>query len=264
MPGFLMLGRGAHAVPLVCVNGAEEVALARQLGGHPALEAAKSAISRHEQQVRKIFYQHRPKMRAAEFVSGDALRAVVKSLVKYADAGRDNATEEESQFLDASNVLVQKERWLGVPEAQALFIRAILTAKARILFVMPPASAFVFQLSDLEALKDVCSRGVIVEIYAGMHDTRFFGERSVFGKGIVGLSVSPMSADRTWCGFSCDDNFCVIGGVKTVHISMGRLDVFFGGVILSDVNATSLLLNLGSPTAVQVSVKTKRKVLPLP
>jgi hypothetical protein len=262
MPGFLMLRRGVHAVPLVCVNGAEETALARQLGGHPALEAAKSVVSRHELQVRKTFYQHRSQMRSAEFSSGETVRAAVTSLVQYCDAASGSLHECESRFLAASNALIEDPHWLGVPEAQVLFIRAVLAAKLRIVVVAPPVATFIFEVSALEALNDACKRGVTVEIYAGANDQRFFGERRIFGPKTHGINVMPIGADRSWCGFSCDDKFCVIGAAKAASTSMGRFDVFFGGVIPSDRTAVELLLSLGPAYVVPVLVKPKKRVLP--
>jgi hypothetical protein len=256
--GHLFLRRGAHTMPIVCVNGSVDTELALHIGAHPALQSVKAAVSRHEQAVKRTFYQRRAALRSIGNPQARNVLVALASLVLFADsteASKDRALQE---FMDASNSILKEAHWIGLPEAQMLLMRALSSVRSTLIIVLPLDTKTLLDIDVIEALQGVADRGVKVEIHVALEDERFFPSRTSARRKLRGVAFVPLNSESTWCGFCWDSKSAVVGATKSIGSTMGRCETFFGMVLPNDPQAKELLFALTLPAVIPVTIKKKK------
>lgn len=255
--GQLHLRRGAHTMPMICVKGAIDSDLALHVGAHPALQQVKAAVGRHEQSVKRSLYQRRPGMRDVSFLPVKGVLGALTSFVFLSDALSTDKINARQEFIKSSSKLVAASHWVGVAEAQTLFMRAVTVAQTKLLIVLPPESKTIIDLTALEEVQAAIGRGVAVEMHVSLDDPRFSKESGLRRK-LKGVQLVPLLNGDSWCGFCCDQSFAVVGAVKVISSMMGKCENFFGGMITGDLAAEKLLRELAAPAQVSIKIRKKR------
>lgn len=258
--GHLFLRRGAHTMPIVCVNGSVDTELALHIGAHPALQSVKAAVSRHEQAVKRALYQRRAALRSIGNPEARNVLAALASLVLFADSTEASKVRAQQEFMDASSLVMKDAHWIGLPEAQMLLMRALTSVRSTLVIVLPLDTKTLLDLDVIEALQMVADRGVKVEIYAALEDERFFPTRASARQKLRGVSFVPLNGESTWCGFCWDSKSAVLGSTKSISSTMGRSETFFGIMLPDDPQAQELLFALTLPTVVPVTIKKKKNL----
>lgn len=258
--GHLMVRRGAHSVPIVCVGGAAESDLARILGAHPALQAIKGFIERGERQFRRNLAQLHPSLRRSKPTDAGAIRSAAGALVALADASVNTEAEAEakSKFLRASDALVTQSHWISDLEWHVLFARAVISAQRK-LIVVPPAAIDLFERESLMQLGEAAARGVRIEVVLPVHDIEGIERDDNLLSVLRGVSLVPLPLQADWCGLSCDTEFAVLGITKSFNSTMGGFDVFLGALVKTGTDAEDLLKDFVAQEAkIAVTYKARR------
>lgn len=261
--GHLLLRRGVHSVPMICVNGAADSELAQQLGAHPALQGLKSVLERSEKQVRHHLLQLRPKLKNRGTADTAVLRRTLTSFVAWSDSSEEKRAYAEREFSQAATELLQGSHWIGGPESQTLFAWALMNAKDRLIVVAPPSADFLGQ-DVFDKLREATRRGVKVELHVPTAEARFLLHDDAIRAVLKEVAIIDMNASSGWCGFCCDDNFAVVGSRKGNNSSMGRCEAFFGALVSKDQQPEQLLRDAAITSGAPVIVKSRKHQSPIP
>jgi hypothetical protein len=253
--GHLMVRKGAHAVPIVCMDGAADSDLARRLGAHPALEALKTCIERQEKQVRHLLGQISPKVRGVKHAPPESVRRSIATLVAYVDAEAETIANAKAAFLAATKALTQVTHWVTSLEFEVLLSASLLSARSRLLVVAP---SIVELLGSNRAMlmEEAVRRGVRIELHLPAHQSRVLDRRQELRLSLKGVQVEQLRSTGEWFGFCCDDLYTAIGTSRPESTSMGRFDYVFGALIVNEPD--KLLRDTAIKFGAAVVVKSKR------
>ncbi|MET3516614.1 hypothetical protein ABIC63_004413 [Pseudacidovorax sp. 1753] len=260
--GHLMVRKGAHAVPLVCIDGAADSDLARGLGAHPALEALKTCMERHEKQVRHSLGQISPKVRGAKHAHQESVRRAIATCVAYvhaeAEAEAEAVANFKAAFLSVVKEMVQATHWATSLEFEVLLVALLLMAKDRLLIVAP-SIVELLGLSRGALMQDAVRRGVKIELYLPSSQLQLLDRRQDLRSSLVGVQVEELKSIGDWFGFCCDQMYTVIGTSRPESTSMGRFDYAFGAFIVDE--SEKLLRDTAIKFGAAVVIKPKRRRL---
>lgn len=255
--GHLMVRKGAHAVPIVCIDGAADSDLARRLGAHPALEALKTCIEKQEKQVRHLLGQISPKVRGVKHAPPESVRRVIATFISYVDAEAEGIANAKSAFLSTVKALTQATHWATSLEFEVLLIASLLSARYRLLIVAP---SIVELLGSNRGtlVQDAVRRGVKIELHLPASESRILDRRPELRPSLNGVQVEQMTSTGDWFGFCCDELYTVIGASRAELTSMGRIDYVFGALIVNE--SEKLLRDTAVKFGAAVVIKPKRRV----
>lgn len=256
--GHLMVRKGAHAVPIICVDGAADSDLARRLGGHPALQALKGCIDRQEKQVRRLLAQVSQKVRGATQLPPDSVRKAIATYVAHIDADGEEKAKAKMSFLSAAKALTQVTHWASGLEFEVLFGATLMSVQSRLLVVAP--SLVELMGSNRTALiKDAVRSGIKVELHLPPSESRVLDRREDLRAGLKGVQIEQLKSASEWFGFCCDDSYTVIGATRHEATSMGRFDYVFGALIVNEPEKLlrDMAVKFGG---IPVTVRRKRKL----
>lgn len=254
--GHLMVRKGAHAVPIVCMDGAADSDLARKLGAHPALEVLKTCMVRQEKQVRHMLGQISPKVRGVKHAPPEAVRRVIATFIAFADAEAEGGAIAKAAFLAEVKVLTQVTHWASSLEFEVLLIASLLSARSRLLIVAPSIAELLG--SNRGALvQGAVRRGVKIELHLPAAESRVLDRRQELRPSLDGVQVEQLRSTGDWFGFCCDESYTVIGVSRPESTSMGRFDYVFGALIINE--SEKLLRDTAVKFGAAVVVKPKRK-----
>lgn len=255
--GHLMVRKGAHAVPIVCMDGAADSDLARKLGAHPALEALKACMERQEKQVRHLLGQISPKVRGVKHAPPESVRRSIANYINYVDAEAGAIAGAKAAFLAAAKALTQVTHWATSLEFEVLLGASLLSARSRLLIVAP---SIVELLGSNRAtlMQDAARRGVKIELHLPASESRVLDRRQELRLSLKGVQVEQLKSTGEWFGFCCDDSYTAIGAARSEPTSMGRFDYFFGALVLNE--SESLLRDTAVKFGAAVVVKQKRRI----
>jgi len=251
--GHMMLRRGTHSPPTICVAGAADSELSHHLGAHPALQLLKKKLETQEKQTRYQITAAWPKMRRQTEVDPAAFRAAISQFAAWSRTTNIKADDASREFVQSGQSLMAKSHWAGGDEFQMLFRYALQTVTRRMLLVAPSQS-HLLSPEVIEALHKASARGVRVELYINLEDNQIFHKYLKIDKTSPSFVINPLHSKSGWCGFHWDNTFAVVGCSKTITCSMGRTDVFFGAAITGDTESEVLLRDL-SLSAAPVTMK---------
>jgi hypothetical protein len=257
--GHLLLRRGAHGVPLICINGTADTDLAKPLGAHPALQSIKAMLEKNERHIRLNLSQLQPKLRSATKDKPEEVRLALTRLVAFSDA--EDATKENarSEFTQSASILFQSTHWISGLEVQVLFAAAVVNAKQSLLIVAPQFRD-TFGFRALECIREAVRRGVKVEMHVSPALRQIIASDDEFKTSFQGVQISPMNSSGEWCGFSADGQYVVIGASRSDNTALGRCEFFFGAILTNEKNPEELLLSQAIKRSAVVTVKPKKRV----
>jgi hypothetical protein len=258
--GHLLLRRGTHSVPSVCVSGAADTDLARILGAHPALQHVRTTIERTEKQFRRYAQQFDPKLRRTRSTDPSVVRSALTRLVALEGTNATMQIDVQRDFVRAAELLLQRSHWIADSEWHVIFVHAILSAKKRLLVVSPLAPDFLDRES-VELLGGVAARGVEVEVWLPTTTVKLIERDDNLTAALVGVKVVVQSSPSDLCGLSCDDSYAVLASVKACNSSMGIANAFVGAFVLAAGNAELALRDFLSQAS-KVLITTKKSKLP--
>lgn len=256
--GHLMVRKGAHAVPIVCIDGAADSDLARGLGAHPALEALKTCMERHEKQVRYSLGQISPKVRGATHAHQESVRRAIATCVAYVDAEAEVVANVKAVFLSAVKELTQTTHWATSLEFEVLLVASLLMARDRLLIVAP-SIVELLGLSRGALMQDAVRRGVKIELHLPSSESQLLDRRQDLRSSLAGVQVEQLKSVGDWFGFCCDELYTVIGTSRPESTSMGRFDYSFGALIVDE--SEKLLRDTAIKFGAAVVIKPKRRRL---
>lgn len=256
--GHLMLRKGAHAVPIVCLDGAVDSDLARKLGSHPALEALKGCMERQEKQVRHLLGQISPKVRGVRHAPQEAVRRSIASYITYVDAEAEAVVGAKATFLAAARPLTQATHWANSLEFEVLLSLSLLSARTRLLIVAPSIVELLGS-NRSTLMQDAVRQGVRIEVHLPASESRVLDRRKEMRRGLAGIQVEQLKSAGEWFGFCCDDSYTVIGASRPETTSMGRFDYVTGAVIVNEPE--KLLRDTAVKFGAAVVVRPKRRLV---
>lgn len=253
--GHLMVRKGAHAVPIVCVDGAADSDLARRLGAHPAVEALKTCMERQEKQVRHLLGQISPKVRGVKHAPAESVRRSIATFIAYVDAEAEAVANAKAVFLSTVKALTQTTHWATSLEFEVLLGASLLSARSRLL-VVAPSVVELLGSNRATLMQDAVRRGVKIELHLPASESRVLDRRQELRLSLNGIQVEQLKSTGEWFGFCCDDSYTVIGASRPEHTSMGRFDYLFGALIVNE--SEKLLRDTAVKFGAAVVVKPKR------
>jgi hypothetical protein len=257
-PGFLILRRGQHSIPLIAVDGVASQELAQLYAPHPAILQVKHAVGRHEQLVKRTMGQHCPALKEASFVPSQAMRNALTAYISFWARRSSKGSLAEQLLIKATAALVAKPCWVSLTEGQSAFGRALVVAKNELVVAAPPGTNPFFDNSTLERLELALQRGVGVRLHTTPEDER------LSNKGVLGMlesrgaKIVPMPSGGEWCGFAADNSFGVIGKTKIFNTSIGSFEGFFGAIVTNALQPSVLLETIATRSGVPVTHKAKK------
>lgn len=231
--GHLMMRKGAHAVPIICVDGAADSDLARRLGGHPALQALKVSIDRQEKQVRRLLAQVSQKVHGATQLPPDSVRKAIATYVAHIDADGEEKAKAKLSFLAAAKAITQVTHWASGLEFEVLFCAALMSVKSRLL-VVAPSLIELMGANRTALIKHAVRSGIKVELHLPPSESRVLDRREDLRAALKGVQIEQLKSAAEWFGFCCDDSYTVIGATRHEATSMGRFDYVFGALIVNE------------------------------
>jgi hypothetical protein len=258
----LLLRRGVHSVPTICVDGAANSDLARELGAHPALQNLKGQLERAEKQVRHLLLQQFPGLRGRGTIGAAIFRSTLTSFVSWVDAENDAQAPSRQVFARTVESALNDHHWISRQESQVLLAYALVRAKRKLIVVAPPTSHLLGP-DLLEELDDAARRGTTVELHVPAAQARAADQSDDLRASMKHVTLVEMLASSDWCGFCCDGEFAVVGSNRLISCSMGKVNVFFGAVVVGDGQAEQLLRAVAIDSGAPVTVKVRRRI-PLP
>lgn len=259
LPAHLLLRRGMHSVPMICVNGAVDSDLARLLGAHPALQGLKAVMERSEKQVRHNLLQIRPSLKTRNLTEQTTLRHALNRFVAFSDAGEQQRAVAEREFTQAAEALVKTDHWIGGTEREVLLAWAVMSAKKHLLIVAPPLSSLL-QWDLFDDLRAAVRRGVKIEVHVSTNEARAINQDESARAALNGILIVEMVAVSAWCGFCCDQAFVVAGSSMGSNSPMGRCEAFFGVLLSNEPNLQQLLRDVAITSGVPVLKKKKTRI----
>lgn len=256
---FVLLRRGPHSVPLICVDGASDMELAQILGSHPVLQLVKGSIEKHERAIRKILVQHIASLKGAKPANFSHVREALLQFVHYSDVAKEKIQAAEKDFIQAATRLFSETHWISAPEAQLLLAVALLTVKNHLTVLAPPLASSLFTLEVFEDIQLAIRRGVKVDLHVSANDERFLDSESPIRKILKGATFHKMPAVSGWCGFCMDNQTVVVAALKVATSSSGKNDAFVGAVIVNDIKGSQFLQSMAITSGAPVMIKPKRK-----
>lgn len=259
--GHIFLRRGVHGAPLICTNGSANEDISRHLGGHPAIQAVKATLERHEKQTKRTMAQNKAEFMALALSEPTTVREALTKFVLYCDAADKKDKQAENEFIEAADALLTKSHWLGASEAQVLFARAVLRAQKTLVIVAPLQAASLFDMPTLESIAVATRRGVKVELRISPTDSRFSTGDNLRKSAFNDVDIVRHEVESNWCGFCCDESFAVLGAAKVANSTMGRYGMFFGALVTNSTRLRDLLYEAAKRSAVPVVRKNKRRTI---
>lgn len=256
---FVLLKRGAHSVPLICVNGASDAELAQKLGGHPALQLVKNNIEKHERMVRRTLSQHFPVLRNIKPNRSSPLREALLKFVEYSDSMPEDIVAAERSFIKSSSNLFDSTHWVSAPEAQVLLAVALMTAKQHLTIIAPPLASALFSIEGFEEVRIALKRGIKVDLYISQHDERFSDHEDSLRHFLKEANFHEVQGSSGWCGFCVDHQSVLVAATKVPTSSSGGSDAFVGALVVGDDKGEQFLKDMALASGTPVLVKPKRK-----
>ena len=257
--GHLLLRRGIHGVPLICVNGAADTDLARPMGAHPALKSLKTMVEKNEKQVRHQLSQLRPKLRAVKWEQPEAVRFALTRFVALSDAEDPDRVMAQADFTNAARALLEATHWISGLEVQVLFAAALLTVRQSLVVVVPQI-AECFGLRTFEGVQAAVRRGVKVELLLSPAQLRSVENNESYRAMFQGAEIVPINASGEWCGFAADTAYVVVGASRSGITALGRCDSFFGALLTHEPGPAELLRDFCVKGGALVTVKPKKRL----
>jgi hypothetical protein len=240
LPGHLLLRRGSHGVPVICVQGSQNSELARILGGHPAIQGIKASMESDEKRARSFIRKRVLKSLNITLAPASMVREALTHLVAYADAAPNESAEKRAQFLGAAAPLLKGTHWIASVEWHLLFAKLTSEVSKRLLVVVPPFGP-LFGLEELEASSELVNRGVDVEWVMSEQQVRLFERDDELLAALKKVKVTAVSATGDACGFCCDRKYLVVAMARDNPSSIGRYDSLFGVYVPEASNPEELL-----------------------
>lgn len=257
--GHLMLRRGSHSVPVICVGGAAHSDLARTLGAHPALQEIKGIIERAEKLFRRKVSQLFPVQRKVALPESKLVRQALVSFIGFADSTQETRKQACREFVMAVDVLLNKQHWVSETEWHIILVYAFLKAKDRVLIV-PPVSFELFDGLTRSLMMEAANRGVSVEVRLPEPSLKELKRNSDYQRALKNISLSELSSSSERFGLVCDEAYLVVGTTKGHSCSMGQFSMFFGVVLTGERNIEDKLTAYTSQASdVAIVVKGSRK-----
>lgn len=262
--GVLLLRKDAAAAPQICVEGATDLPLAQRYAQHPAIQQLRSTLIKQQTATKRTLVQHCPMLRTSTHISSADIREAVAKLVSFSDAVGAPSSMAVQLLLKATDALARRPAWVGAPEAQALFSRAVLVATTNLSVAVPtPRCAFV-DADTLGNLTLALSRRVKVIVHIAHDDDRFQIGGRLAHLATAGAKIVKMHATGEWSGFACDDTFGVIGRNFDSSCSMGSFQSFFGAVILRGQQPSRMLEDVATRSSAPVKTRKPRTPMKRP
>ena len=256
--GSLLVRRGTKSVPILCVDGAANQLLAQKIGPHPAFQATRGLLSKHEHTIRRNICQQCTEMRSVRSMDAQA-RVAMGRLVAFSDASGEAIEPAQKAFFAATKSLVIENHWIASAEAQAIFAFATLFACEKLVVVAPASSNAVFSRETFEFLANAISRGIKVELHIQHNDYRFTKNSGALAAILKKATIVPLGSNAVWCGLTCDQSFTILGSSKLLRSSMGEFEAFSGALVASH-NSGKLLEFFAGGAGIPVTVKRKKKL----
>jgi hypothetical protein len=250
----LLLWAGEHSVPLLSVNGVPANDMARLIGGHPALQLAKSVIGRHIRDVKRAVGIRNAALRTASACDAQVVRKSLVAFVAAEDADAASRQARVQQFVSTIGPLLVRSHWVDLITAQLLFAYAVAAAHSRLVLVAPSTSQAVFGRPALDALADCSKRGVQVTLHVPAGASTVFTSSGSVMAAFANIRVVRLAADGAWCGFAWDHSCAVVGMCRSTAVSMGSCDLFYGVLSLgrdSEVLLDAAAIQGGPPVVVK-------------
>ena len=256
---FVLLKRGAHSVPLICVDGASDAELAQKLGGHPVIQLVKTNIEKHERMVRRTLSQHFPTLRNIKPNISTPLRDALLRFVEYSDASPEKIVTTEKVFVESASSLFESTHWVSAPEAQVLLAFALMTVKQHLTIIAPPLASALFSIESFEDVRKALNRGVKIDLYISPHDERFSNHADSLRSFLKGANFQEMHGASGWCGFCVDQQSVLVAATKVPTPSLGGSNAFVGALIVGDDKGAQFLKDMTISLGTPVLIKPKRK-----
>lgn len=255
--GHLMVRKGTHAVPIVCMDGAADSDLARRLGAHPALEALKTCMEKQEKQVRHLLGQISPKVRGVKHAPPESVRRAIAAFITYVDAEAEGIANAKVAFLATVKELTKTTHWVTGLEFDVLLSASLLSARGRLLIVAPSIVELLGSNRG-NLVQDAVRRGVKIELHLPASESQVLDRRRELRPSLNGVQVEQLKSTGEWYGFCCDESYTVIGASRPEQTSMGRFDYVFGALIVSE--SDQLLRDTAVKFGAAVVVKQRRRI----
>lgn len=259
--GHLLLRKGVHGVPLICINGAADTDLAKPMGSHPALNSVKALLEKNEKQARLHLTQLRPALRQAKWDKPEAVHAALTRFVAWSDADAEDAVANslaQAAFIRSAQALLEATHWISGFEVQVLFAAALVAAKKSLLIVVPQFPD-CFGTRAFGGVQAAVRRGVKVELALSPANARAIENDPTYRAIFQGAELIPMSTVGEWCGFCVDSKYVVAGASRGDTTVLGRCDSFFGAVLMNEEKPEALLRDFAKKGGAVVTTKSRKR-----
>lgn len=257
--GHLVLRRGIHSVPIVCVNEAADSDLARILGAHPALQSVKGMVERNEKILRRQVSQLFPNLKSVGLPESSSVRLALTRYVAFGDSSEQTRKQAGFDFLAAADELLKRSHWIGDSEWHVVLAHALLRARVR-LVIVPPERLEIFQGTALALMMGAASRGVNVEVRLTAQRASAVHRDADLRQVLKQIRIHEVSYSGERCGLICDDSYLVLGATRLDTCSMGSFTTFFGVLSVAERHPEEVLSTFTSQSSdVAVTFKASQR-----